>query len=224
MRRNRGRNGGRANVPRNMLSPRHVHYDMYGYVPRGPQDPPRVLLTPWNSIVLSTTLIGGATASSACVTYANLLTYFTAQTALSGSINFRIARASVWQQVPSGEINNQVTARFFDLSASATGCSITDTLSHQIDHGTPARLANVHYVWPKFMQQLSHSATSATPFMRVTLLSAQQVLLHIHCLWRGSGVGTNLTEESILDNCLCDVSALKPGELHRCADLEFVTS
>jgi len=189
------------------VNSRHLdHLRFFGGPLRGLQDPPRVLLTPWHSIVLQFDIVGTAVASSYCLTPSTVKTRLTFQTSISGNMQFRFQRCSVWQQTPNGELNNQVSARFFDLSASSTTCSLTDTLAQISDHGTPARLANIHYQWPQSMQMLIGNDTSTTPFVRVALGPSQQVLLHLHMLFRGQGAANEL--------CHCNVEGLHVCPMH----------
>lgn len=206
-----GRRGNRAvsNRMRNTL--RHQsRADFSGFVPRGRTDPPRVLLTPWNTAVVSTLLIGQSTATNLCLSVSDIATQFRTQTGLTSGIplSYRIINAQAWHIIPNGELNNSVRVRFFSLLQTVTSCNLTYVLAQVEDYGTPARNATAKYIWPKTHSSNVFSQDSTVVTMRFSLLAAQQILLHTTILWRFNGAATTVTDGETMSVSRCPISEL----------------
>lgn len=204
VRNNRGRRRGRGSQSlRVRASLRHQNRaDFAGFTPHGRTDPPRVLLTPWNSLVISTLITAGTTAGNTCLSMTDIAGFFRAQTGLPISTNFslRLMSAQCWHIVPNGELNNQIKVRFYSLLQTTAACAITYALAQVEDFGTPARNATAKFIWPKTHSSNVYDSNSNIIPIRFTTLPSQQILLHTTILWRFYGSATttlDLTDMSI---------------------------
>lgn len=162
--------------------------DFRGVIPRGRTDPPRVLINPWNSLVLSTIIIGAATSSNRCITFTDIDSMVNLQLGTTNASRiYRIRRSQVWHIIPNGELNNRVRVKFYSLISETSSCDIVKTLAACDDYGTPARNATAAFVWPRTHQSNVFSQTSSAVVLRLTLEPAQQVLVHIELLWKPIG-------------------------------------
>lgn len=197
-RRGRGR---RAN---NNLSRRvtTIRNELRGASPRGTSDPPRVIINPWNTMVLQVVVVGTSTATNVCITPVNVhAAWQTQHTSGTLAVAYRIQRMSIWHLIPNGELNNHVRARFYSLF-SVNPCDNSSVLSTQSDFGTPARLSHIHYVWPRAHQEAVLIYTSTTTIARISLEPTQQVVYHLHLLWRFTGGTTTIMDNR--GNCTRD--------------------
>lgn len=186
----RGRGGSLSNRLRTSL--RHQNRaDFAGFVPNGRIDPPRVLLTPWNTMVLSTLITGATSAGNTCLSMTDISGLIRTQTGMPSTVIFslRLLSAQCWHIVPNGELNNQIRVRFFSLLQPTTNttCSITYTLAQIEDYGTPARNATAKFIWPKTHSSNVFNSDSNLIPIRFTTSPSQQILLHITLLWRFNG-------------------------------------
>lgn len=194
VRSNRGRRRGRGAVSNKMrASLRHQNRaDFAGFTPHGRTDPPRVLLTPWNSLVLSTLITGPSSAGNTCLSITDIATLFRMQTGLPVTVAFslRLISSQCWHIVPNGELNNQVKVRFYSLLQTTGTCAITYALAQIEDYGTPARNATAKFIWPKTHASNVFNFDSNVIPIRFTTLPSQQILLHLSILWRFNGSAT----------------------------------
>jgi len=210
-----------AQVPGRVSTDKQRHrLEFRGIVGRGPADPPRVLLTPWNTITLTTLLVGTAAPSNVCLAVADLTTQFTAQTGIAVSsgtgYTFRILSSQAWHIIPNGELNNRVRCRYYSLINETTTCSLVHVLAALDDYGTPARNATTKFTWPLTHSSNVFTQTSTETVMRFTLDASQQVLIHTRILWKPQGGTATITRVQD-DGTLCvvrdEVSALFSEEL-----------
>lgn len=194
VRSNRGRRRGRGAVSNKMrASLRHQNRaDFAGFTPIGRNDPPRVLLTPWNSLVLSTLVTAGTTAGNTCLSMTDIANLFRSQTGLPTTVLFsmRLISSQCWHIVPNGELNNQIRVRFYSLLQTTGTCAITYALAQIEDFGTPARNATAKFIWPKTHASNVFNSDSNVIPIRFTTLASQQILLHLNILWRFNGSAT----------------------------------
>jgi hypothetical protein len=180
-----------------------------GIVFRPSYIPPRVLYTPWNSLVLSWEVAGAPAASNRCLSIsADLVPAFRIQSGLPSSVEFglRIVSMQVWHLVPNGELNNLVRVRFFSLIEGTASCSLTDTLAQVEDQGTIVRNASAKFVWPKTHSSNTFPSVSTRIFSRLTLGAGQNVLVHLHLLWKFYGTSTSLFNQEILNEGVSNLS------------------
>jgi hypothetical protein len=180
-----------------------------GIVSRPSYIPPRVLYTPWNSLVLSWEVAGAPAASNRCLSIsADLVPAFRIQSGLPSSVEFglRIVSMQVWHLVPNGELNNLVRVRFFSLIEGTASCSLTDTLAQVEDQGTIVRNASAKFVWSKTHSSNTFPSVSTRIFSRLTLGAGQNVLVHLHLLWKFYGTSTSLFNQEILNEGVSNLS------------------
>jgi hypothetical protein len=180
-----------------------------GIVSRPSYIPPRVLYTPWNSLVLSWEVAGATAATNKCLTIANdLVPAFRIQAGIPAAVEFgmRIVSMQAWHLIPNGELNNLVRVRFFSLIEGITACALTDTLAQVEDQGTIVRNASAKFVWPKTHSSNTFPSTSTRVFARLTLGAGQHVLVHLHLLWKFYGTSTSLFNQEILNEGVSNLS------------------
>lgn len=217
LQRGRGRRSRRGRVQRGVrLTNRFVDRAAYrGLVPMPSFIPPRVLYTPWNSLVVSWQVVGTATASNRCLDFfADLTPAFRAQCGLPASVDvgYRLVGLQVWHLVPNGELNNIVRVRFMSLIEGITACSLTDTLAQVEDNGTIVRNASAKFVWPKTHSSNTFPSSSTRIFARLTLGAAQTVLVHATILWKFFGSSANLFNHDSFDHMFDSLSLIDPSE------------
>lgn len=204
-------------VPRAMQRPGPRHWariENSGLVLRGNPDPPRVVLTPWNTVNLSTIHIGGSAASSLCVNVTNLVTILLAQLGVTGTqtLAIRVLSNQVWHLVPNGELNNNVRVRYFSLTNAPDACETVRTLAQVEDFGTPARNATVRFQWPLVSSNRVFASGAQSVIYRLTLEPAQQVLSHTRIMWRFVGGSSTITRQ--MDDGRLDISPDPASLLH----------
>lgn len=196
MPRGKGRRSGGRKVPRKVRGAIRASNksSFRGFTPRGRSDPPRVILTPWNSITLSTLIVNGETAANKCLNIIDLAKLFYVQTGIPEDtpIMFKILNMQLWHISPQDEISNRLRARFYSLLVINTTCSDSEVLSQQEDYGTPARNATIKYIWPRVHSDNIFVYSAIKIFTRLTLDINQQVLGHIRILWRSYGVASTV--------------------------------
>lgn len=188
------RRGGANNRLRAELRREH-RADFRGLNLRGRSDPNRVLFTPWNTITISSLLVGTSTASNVCVTLADLHAQFSLQTGIAAAkLEYRVLSNQAWHITPNGELNNRVRVRYFGLLRSLDVCGVANVLSQQEDFGTPSRNATVRFIWPRTHSSNAFSQDSTAIVMRYTLNASQQLLIHTMVLWRPVGGASTITD------------------------------
>jgi hypothetical protein len=137
-----------------------------------------------------------------------LVPAFRIQSGLPSSVEFglRIVSMQVWHLVPNGELNNLVRVRFFSLIEGTASCSLTDTLAQVEDQGTIVRNASAKFVWPKTHSSNTFPSVSTRIFSRLTLGAGQNVLVHLHLLWKFYGTSTSLFNQEILNEGVSNLS------------------
>jgi len=161
-----------------------------GIAPRGNSDPPRVLTSPWNKVVVVSEIVGADPQKAKCYSVTDLLNSWAVQLGVTVTrVDFRIESVQLWHLVPNGELNNSVSARFFSTRGPSGICGTNFTLSQQSDMGTPARNATVKYIWPLAESAFPVPSITAQPIFWVDLLPSQHILAHVHVLWRAQGKG-----------------------------------
>lgn len=191
--RSRGRARGRSTrlyrTRRNYVTPAQLRRDNQGMFPRGRFDPPRVVVTPWNSIVLAA-LSTPSAAGSYSYNVTSIATLFRNQVGAPNTlnINFRVQRVDMWT-TPGDVIQN--TALNFGLRPSSlVGPDADDDVFPWVeDFGTTARPAHLHFVWPISHQNriFVSNESGNTVVFHVDTPVVQSFSVHIHLLWRISG-------------------------------------
>lgn len=212
---------GRVRRDLQRTTPRHwAKLENSGLVLRGNPDPPRVVLTPWNTVNLSTIHIGGSAASSLCVSITDIVTTLTTQLGVTGTQTFaiRVLSNQVWHLIPNGELNNNVRVRYFSLTNAPDSCETVRTLAQVEDYGTPARNATVRFQWPLVSSNRVFASSAASVVYRLTLEPSQQVLSHTRIMWRFVGGSSTITRQKA-DGTL-DIIADPASLLHN-VDADF---
>lgn len=182
----RGRSTGLYRVSRNFVTPRQLHDRERGFSSQGPFDPPSVVATPWNTIVLafrSTYSEKGTTP----VTMAGLATVLRTQTGLAASqkLLMRFQRVSLWTTVA----DTVVGATDFALRPADLRTVTPHGRQWLEDVGTTARPAHVHWTWSAVEQNAVFS-TDLDGAMTVYVVDHQDnftCYVHVHVLWRPLG-------------------------------------
>lgn len=191
-RRGRGRGGGRSRLvrrSRNFVTPAQLRRDNQGFYPRGRFDPPRIVVTPWNNIVLA-----ALSTANAAGTYdfqvANIVTLFRNQVGAPTALNFifRVLRVDVW--TTPGDVLQNTALNFGLRPASLLGPVEDDDFFPWVeDFGTATRPAHCHFVWPVAHQNcilVSNESTNIVIFSIDTPV-VQSFSVHIHLMWRIAG-------------------------------------
>lgn len=179
--------------------------DYRGIISYGRSDPNRVLLNPWNTITLSTIIVGNETPLNKCLTVLDLHNMFIKQTGITALSNvYRIQMVQCWHIIPNGELNNRIRVRFYSLISETASCDLVKVLANVEDFGTPARNATAKFIWPKTHQSNVFSFSSTATVLRLALEQSQQVLLHLQILWKPIGASSTIwrmmqTGESIIE-------------------------
>lgn len=198
VRRTRG-NPRRSNKLRGKMSRAHEHMAAYrGIVSYPSFIPPRVLSTPWNSLVVSWTFVNGTTSANRCFDiFTDLASAFRAQCGLPTTVDvgFRIISQQFWHLAPNGELNNKVQVRFMSLIEGVNACTLTDTLAQVQDFGTFTRNASAKFIWPKTHSSNAFPSASTRVISRLTAGPSQQVLIHTSILWKFVAPSTSLFNE-----------------------------
>lgn len=170
---------------RNFVTPRQLHREERGYVPRGRFDPPRIVVQPWNSV----TLAAFSSLSAAGVAGYNvqaLTTLLQNQLGLgTGVIQMRFSRVDVWT-TPTDVLTN--TALNIALRPASLYAPDAENGWFQWieDFGTVTRPAHCHFVWPQAHQaRIFNSSDNAnTQIFAVDVPIAQSLVVHVHILWK----------------------------------------
>jgi len=199
MRNNRRRTTRPRHVETNMQLRQHDRAQNRGIVYRGNPDPARVIIDPWNTIVVSTLQIGPSSPTNVCLTAAQLWQLLSAQLNLpSGATGtLRIIGFQAWHIVPNGELNNQVRIRAQSLVNLSDTCDSTRTVALLEDYGTPARNATVKFDWPKTHSANVLASTSTAVVLRTSFSAAQQVLYHVRVLWKPLAAASTVMTHNI---------------------------
>lgn len=219
-------NSRRRPVQNRMSQPTTRHWNRVensGTVGSGRSDPHRVVTTPWNTVTLSSLIVGVSTATPVCITVNNLYLQLQAQLGFTGTqtVAMRIMANQVWHIIPNGELNNKVLMRYYSLTNSPDTCELVRTLCTVEDYGTPARNATVKFNWPLVSSNRVFASTATSVVMRHTLEASQQVLSHTRILWRFVGGTTTVTSP------VNSVVTVKPDPLfvlHQEGDIEELLS
>jgi len=199
---------------RNPVNRHWARVENSGLVLRGNPDPPRVVLTPWNTINLSTVIVGTAAPSSVCITIANIVSLLLTQLGVTGTqtLAIRILSNQVWHLVPNGELNNNVRVRYFSLTNAPDACEVVRTIAQVEDYGTPARNATVRFQWPLVSSNRVFASSATSVVYRLTLEASQQVLSHTRIMWRFVGGGSAVAR--LQPNGTLDIRPSPASALH----------
>lgn len=144
-----------------------------------PRDPPAVVDTPWNSMVLQSTGQGDTTVSG--LNLVPLLTVQAGFTAIAGlGFDFRVQSVRVWSLVAGTPI--RLSCYGFDNTNSKTGgalCVLDDW---------PGRLsfAGVGYEFPMSVQNIVYSEDSNLKICQIDVGASNDWLAYFNILWRGN--------------------------------------
>lgn len=187
MNRGRGRRFTRTRkFVKNFVTPTQLHRQTVGYSPRGRFDPPAIVATPWNSLVIAFAS-AAPTAGVTDTTVSNLSVALRSQIGLglTPAISLRFLRVSVWSGLaPIDVIGSNMALRASNLSQSSN----TSTYVWIEDRGTVARPAHMHWSWSVSDRNVVFgSATSAdTIIFQVDHHANSAWFCHVHVLWKPS--------------------------------------
>jgi hypothetical protein len=184
--------------------------DFRGLTVRGSADPPRVILSPWNSLVVVWLQVNGASPTNECVTNADIAAHMKTQLGISsftGEFIFRIERADLWHIIPNGELNNEVQCDFMGLIDPSSACDSPIPLAAITDYGTPALNAHVHFIWPRTHASIASRSIYTNPVIRMQMRASQQILVHMHILYNFPGAVSSRSELRV-ENIVDDLSVL----------------
>lgn len=217
---------GRGRRPRSVRGGMRQHVrrqhelDFRGLVLRGPNLPTRTIITPWNSLVLSTVLVGGTSPSNVCISVADIHAQFVATTGLTTAnvTAYRVMQMQAWHLIPNGELNNRVRVRCYSLINETTTCDYVKVLAQIEDYGTPALNATAKFIWPLTHSSNVFAYNSTEVVMRFALESSQQVLIHTRVLWKfisGASSVSIVTDTGLATNSdeATRTSDHSPGEI-----------
>lgn len=187
--RGRGRGRGLATTVRrrNFVTPAQLRRENHGFAPRGSFDPPRIIATPWNSLVLA----GLSSATDAGVTQTTvntLITLLKSQLGIAPADTtpylIRFQRLDMWsttQDTVSG------TSSFGMLPSDLLDGGHNQTWLE--DRGTTARPAHLHWVWSASQQtRVFDSSVEGNSIVYSTDHAANWTWnVHVHILWRFKG-------------------------------------
>lgn len=199
----RGRGGSRRksrvqNQVRKTVRAEHQR-DYRGVLAAGRADPGRVLLNPWNTITLSTIILGTASPTNTCLTIDKMHAFFLSQTGITTINNaYRIISAKLWHLVPNGEVNNVLRVRFYSFIDAASSCDLIRTLASVEDYGTPARHAVVSFTWPKVHQSAVKSYADTSQVLRLAQQSNQQTYMQLTVLWKPLGAASSVYKDGVI--------------------------
>lgn len=188
-RRGRGR-GTTAKVfttRKNFVTPRQQRRDLEGFSPRGQFDPPRVIATPWNSLVLAG-LSAAPEAGSTTTTVSTLATLLKSQLGIptSAEVPFlmRFLRVDIWNTV-TDTVNGVTSIALLPEDFNYQGAQ----RQWIEDRGTVARPGHCHWVWSRSESlKVYHSVDRASSIIFSVDHGANYTwTVHVHVLWRPAG-------------------------------------
>lgn len=174
-------------VRKNFVTPIQNRRDFSGYSPQGPFDPPRIIATPWNTIVLAG-LSAAPDAGVTETTISQLTTLLKSQigipTAADIPFLFRFMRVSIWSTLT--DTINGVQSLGLQASDLNSGGSTRAWIE---DRGTVARPSHCHWVWSRAESLITFNSSSQgnTIIFRVDHGVNYSWNLHVHMLWRPAG-------------------------------------
>lgn len=178
MQRNSTRQARRAPLNATRMTSRAVHRAINGLTLRPNSDPPRIVVRPWNQLVV--VVDGPATTFTVGTLYvafqAQLLNSSTVPQALG--FDFQIEDVRLWGDVSGSD---GVRGRFYDLLGNSA--SSFQIISSQEDRPATNQRAVVGYRWPESQQRQvleGSSATDLTPIFE----HENAALAYIHLRWR----------------------------------------
>lgn len=185
-RQSRRRRGNRGTRPRTSTL---IRYMIRGAAFRGRFDPPRIIATPWNSVVLCAYGVF-SDAGTSNFTFSSLATVLRTQLGLvtTQTLSLRFRSVGLWStpsDVATSAIN--VALRASDLNFGTTGY-------HQWieDAGTTARPSHVHWAWSAAESEVIYvsPANDTTVVFQVDHTAAFSYIVHVHVLWKSTGGDT----------------------------------
>lgn len=150
-----------------------------GRVLRVPPNPPPVVETPWNHLVLQLTATGDV-AFTGKLLFPYLLNQAGLTSAQGCGIDMKIQMVRCWNLNPG----NPIRASFygFDNTKSSSGGALA------VIDDYPGRLnfAAIGYEFPTSVQNIVYSEDSTAKFVQVDVAPSDQWLSYVNILWRGN--------------------------------------
>lgn len=197
VRKSRGRSRGRG-ATRALRS--LVHAEFSGVTPRGRNDPPRIVASPWNSV----TLVGRGATTGEMQSFmaSSLRTLLISQVGLTGltaKVDFRFIRVDIWLDPLSTTTGGAGTSNLGLLPTSFQGSSFS-ARNWIEDIGTPVSHAHCHYIWPKLDSNSIITSDYGNAVFRIdTKIKDLGYTMHVHLLWR-SHVGDLVPSFRLCEN------------------------
>lgn len=164
---------------------RHERILERGLVIRGmPSDPPRVVVAPWNSLVLVRNL-AVATSTTVTITKEDVLDYLRVQLGLPASVpntfaRFRCMKVRVWLDAGSIAVPIALLMRPFAIIGEDDAEKVEDWTGD-------VQYAKCGYVWPRSQQEavFAIGGTANDIILRLSHSSTQtkQVIMYLEILW-----------------------------------------
>lgn len=214
--RSRRRGGRRARGSR-FATRGQLRSEIQGSVPRGTFDPPVVVTSPWNSLVVSATS-SFETSGYSQLKISDVIVAIQTQLGFNSTqkMYIRFSRLDVWTSVSDAVIG---PLSFAIEPADLLSAHITRVTYRQWleDIGTQARPAHCHYIWSRAEQQVVFASDSdgAIIILNIDHGANFSCYWHIHVLWRvygGNPIGfrntLTLTSVPPESDCSSDVSGV----------------
>lgn len=185
MNRGRGRRTRTRRVVRNFVTPTQLHRQTVGYSPRGRYDPPSIVATPWNSLVVAFSS-AAPTVGVTDTTVGSLAIALRGQIGLGNTtaLSLRFTRVNVWSGISSIDaIGSNIALRPTNLSSPNMRYVWIE------DRGTVARPAHMHWSWPVSDRNVvfSTALSSDTVIFQVDHHATSAWFVHVHLLWKPTG-------------------------------------
>lgn len=176
-------------VRRNFVTPAQLHRESHGIAPKGRFDPPRIVVNPWNSLVINTVAIYNEAGVNE-LSISSLATALRVQIGLNTDqrLLMRFRRVDIWT-TPQTVVTSQVNLALLPENLTPLSAGSTSQLQWIEDYGTAVRSAHCHYVWPASMSNAVFDSTDSSAFViySVDHSASVGVINHVHVLWRPYG-------------------------------------
>lgn len=174
-------------VRKNFVTPIQNRRELSGYSPQGPFDPPRVIATPWNTIVLaglSAAIEPGITSTTVAQLAVLLKSQIGIPTAAEVPFLFRFMRIGIWSTI-TDTVNGVQSLALLPADLNRGG-SVRAWIE---DRGTIARPSHCHWVWSRPESLVTfHSVDNASVVIyEVDHGNNYTWNSHVHVLWRPAG-------------------------------------
>lgn len=179
------RKSGRANVRAVRSQIKRLEHRLIGRFVKGPVDPPSVVSCPWNSVVISTTLLGDK-AGWASIKTGQLRTTLRKQVGLSTEqkIDLRLKRISAWNPWMSDYLDVSGTRWDQFLAMQIYDPFQGTTTATAEDAGTNVRPPHLTYLYPVEIFRKVIGTDQDVVFCQFDVQRNINLILHVEVLWR----------------------------------------